>query len=136
MADPSRTFPRALLAAVLLVMASYLLPLVVGLGVMGVDPSQWTTGYLADVARRVGGPWLAVWVLAAAAISNIGQFLAEMSSDSYQVLGMAERGYLPARLSQRSKHGTPTIGVLLSSVGGPGPLLSAATFGSWLLPEA
>ena len=65
----------------------------------------------------MGGNWLAWWVVAAAAASQIGQFQAEMSSDSYQLLGMAERGFLPKALARRSKHGTPLWGILLSSLG-------------------
>lgn len=55
--------------------------------------------------------------MAAAAVSSVGQFEAEMSSDSFQLLGMAERGFLPAVLSRRSRHGTPTLAIILSSVG-------------------
>jgi hypothetical protein len=55
-------------------------------------------------------------VLAAGA-SQIGQFQAEMTSDAYQVQGMAERGFLPLVLAHKSRHGTPTYGILMSSVG-------------------
>ena len=48
-------------------------------------------------------------MVAAAAVSQIGQFEAEMSSDSFQLLGMAERGFLPKGLARRSKHDTPTV---------------------------
>ncbi|KAF8060548.1 polyamine transporter [Scenedesmus sp. PABB004] len=114
--DPSRTFPRALLWAVLLVVLSYLLPTAAALGV-SVDTSDWTLGYYGRVAQKVGGNWLAWWVVLAAAASQVGQFQAEMSSDSYQLQGMAERGFLPRALARRSRHGTPTAGILLSSVG-------------------
>ena len=50
-------------------------------------------------------------------VSQIGQFEAEMSSDSFQLLGMAERGFLPACLARRSRFQTPTVAILLSSVG-------------------
>ena len=88
--------------AVLLVVASYLLPLLVGLGVSAGDKSQWQLGFFAVVAEKVrvrsggggeggaasqlltacslcgapqvGGKWLAWWIVAAAAISQIGQF--------------------------------------------------------------
>ena len=73
---------------------------------------------------QVGGAWLSWWVVAAAAVSQIGQFEAEMSSDSFQLLGMAERGFLPAALAKRSKHDTPTLGVILSSLG----ILTLVTF--------
>ena len=66
---------------------------------------------------QVGGSWLGWWMVAAAAASQVGQFEAEMSSDSFLLLGMAERGFLPAALARRSPFDTPLLGILLSSVG-------------------
>ena len=65
------------------------------------------------VHEQVGGHWLSWWMVAAAAVSQIGQFEAEMSSDSFQLLGMAERGFLPKGLARRSKHDTPTVSSLV-----------------------
>jgi len=62
---------------------------------------------------QVGGHWLSWWMVAAAAVSQICQFEAEMSSDSFQLLGMAERGFLPKALGRRSKHDTPTVSLLM-----------------------
>lgn len=50
-------------------------------------------------------------------ITNIGMFEAEMSSDAWQVAGMADKGILPSFLSTRNKYGSPTYGVLLSALG-------------------
>ena len=55
-------------------------------------------------------------MVAAAAVSQIGQFEAEMSSDAFQLLGMAERGFLPKALGRRSKHDTPTVSFLRSAL--------------------
>lgn len=66
---------------------------------------------------QLGGSWLSWWMVAAAAVSQIGQFEAEMSSDSFQLLGMAERGFLPSILAKRSRYDTPTLGIILSSLG-------------------
>lgn len=115
--NPARTFPKALGIAVGLVVASYLLPLLVGIGVVGMNGGEWKLGYFADVAHTVGGSWLAWWIVIAAAVSQLGQFQAEMSTDSYQLLGMAERGFLPEIFSHRSKYGTPTIAIIFSSLG-------------------
>lgn len=52
--NPSRTFPRALLWAVLLVVASYFLPTLAALGVT-VDSSDWQLGYYGKVAQQVCG---------------------------------------------------------------------------------
>jgi amino acid permease len=40
-----------------------------------------------------------------------------MSTDSYQLLGMAERGFIPEAFARRSKHGTPTLAIIFSSLG-------------------
>ncbi|WOL05434.1 putative polyamine transporter [Canna indica] len=53
----------------------------------------------------------------ASALSNMSMFITEMSSDSYQLLGMAERGMLPEFFSKRSCYGTPLMGILFSISG-------------------
>lgn len=40
-----------------------------------------------------------------------------MSSDSWQIAGMADRGILPSVLGDRSRYDTPTYGILLSAGG-------------------
>ena len=68
-ANPHKTFPRALMLAVILVILMYLLPLLACLGVM--TDADWKLGFFATVARQVGGQWLAWWMLAAAAVRHI-----------------------------------------------------------------
>ncbi|KAK9801360.1 hypothetical protein WJX73_010869 [Symbiochloris irregularis] len=113
---PHRTVPRALGMAVLLVVVTYVVPLLAGIGIT-TSVQDWQLGYFAHIAQMVGGKWLGWWVVAAAAVSQIGQFEAEMSSDAFQLLGMAERGFLPAALAKRSKHDTPTLAICCSSIG-------------------
>ncbi|PSS02650.1 Polyamine transporter like [Actinidia chinensis var. chinensis] len=115
--DPSRTFPKALLGAVVLVVSSYLIPLLAGTGALNSNPSEWSDGYFAEVGMLIGGSWLKWWIQAAAAMSNLGLFEAEMSSDAFQLLGMSEIGMLPAIFASRSKYGTPTISILCSATG-------------------
>lgn len=113
---PETTFPRAMMLAVALVVSMYLIPALASLGVMPAG-YEWKLGTYGEVAQLVGGQWLAVWVLCAAGFSQVGQYQAEMASDSYQLQGMAERGFLPLVLAKRSKHGTPTLGIIMSSLG-------------------
>jgi amino acid transporter len=47
---PERTFPRALAVAVVLIAASYLLPLMAATGATDAPPDTWANGYLADAA--------------------------------------------------------------------------------------
>ncbi|XBH87925.1 hypothetical protein VPH35_075293 [Triticum aestivum] len=110
---PERTFPRALAVAVVLIAGSYLLPLMAATGATDASPDAWVNGYLADAAGIIGGPWLKYWTGAGAVISSIGMFEAQMSSGTFQLLGMADMGLLPAVFSRRAaRTGTP-LGTLL-----------------------
>ncbi|CAH8382241.1 unnamed protein product [Eruca vesicaria subsp. sativa] len=47
----------------------------------------------------------------------MGMFIAEMSSNSFQLLGMAELGMLPEVFAKRSRYGTPLLGIVCSASG-------------------
>ncbi|KAH0741582.1 hypothetical protein KY290_034625 [Solanum tuberosum] len=115
--NPKKTLPKALFYAVILVVLSYFFPLLIGTGAVPLERDLWTDGYFSDIAKILGGVWLRVWIQGAAATSNMGMFVAEMSSDSFQLLGMAERGLLPEFFSKRSRYGTPLFGILFSASG-------------------
>lgn len=126
--NPSKTFPQGMVLAVFVVIIGIQVPLMVGLGSAKEDEdwSDWTDGHLTTAAARIGGAWLGGWVLLAAGGSAVGQFVAEMASDAFQLMGMAERGMLPAALGRRSRFGTPTLAYVLSASGVI--LLSAFSF--------
>ncbi|KAE9614553.1 hypothetical protein Lal_00012315 [Lupinus albus] len=115
--NPKKTLPKALFYALILVIVGYFFPLLIGTGAVPLDQKLWTDGYFSDIAMIVGGVWLRWWLQAAAAMSNMGMFVAEMSSDAFQLQGMAERGLLPEFFGKRSRYGTPLIGILFSASG-------------------
>eukprot|EP00956_Cyclotella_meneghiniana_P023409 scaffold45593_cov67-Cyclotella_meneghiniana.AAC.1 len=78
--------------------------------------SEWVDGHLGQVAVDIGGEWLGAWTIFAAGISNLAMYEAELSSDSFKLMGMAERGHLPKLFKTRSKYGTPTNGIILGTV--------------------
>ncbi len=114
-ADPGTVFPRAMGYGVLLVILGYLLPLLVALGATETNQVDWSEGYLANVAAQIGGKWLGAWIVFASGVSNLALFEAEMSSDAYQLMGMANRGLFPKIFSTQSKYDTPTYGILLGT---------------------
>ncbi|KAI3860219.1 hypothetical protein MKX03_022525 [Papaver bracteatum] len=122
--NPSKTLPKALFGAVVLVICTYLIPLLAGTGALESKASEWSDGYFAEVGMLMGGVWLKWWIQAAAAVSNMALFEAEMSGDAFQLLGMSEMGMLPAIFASRSKYGTPTTSILCSATG--------VVFLSWL----
>lgn len=115
--NPDKTLPKSLFFALILVIVGYFFPLLIGTGAVALERDMWSDGYFAIIAKMIGGAWLSWWVQGAAAMSNMGMFVAEMSSDSFQLLGMAERGMLPEFFAKRSQYGTPLVGILFSASG-------------------
>ena len=56
---PQRTYPRAMLVAVCIVAASYILPFA-AMWMTGLKPTAWETGSWADIAGLLGGPLLRI----------------------------------------------------------------------------
>lgn len=115
--NPGYTYPLGLGIAVGLVFLSNFVPVLVGTGASSASYTEWSDGYFVHLANTIVGPWLGYWMMFAAAIANIGMFEAEMSSDAWQIAGMADRGILPSVLGTRNAYGAPTYGVLISAMG-------------------
>jgi len=113
--DDLNLFLRAMMLGVGLVVSFYFFPLLIAIGASDSEQTDWTSGYLAAINSEVVGPWLGAWTVFAAGISNIAMFQAELSSDAFQLMGMADRGHLPKLFSKRSRHGTPTFGLILGT---------------------
>ncbi|CAK9167622.1 unnamed protein product [Ilex paraguariensis] len=115
--NPQKTFPVALFSAVIFTCLSYIIPLLAVTGAVSVDQNDWETGFMADAAEMISGKWLKFWVEVGAVLSSIGLFEAQLSSCAYQLLGMANLGFLPKFFAHRSKwFNTPWVGILLSTV--------------------
>jgi amino acid transporter len=113
--DPERVFPRAMFLSVILTVAGYIIPLATALGAADTRQEDWNAGYFASVAATIAGPWLGIWTVFAAAVSNIALFEAEMSGDAYQLMGMADRGMIPKLFTKRSRFDTPQNGIILNT---------------------
>jgi amino acid transporter len=92
--NPQRDYPRAMLAALGIIMLDYTLP-VLGAMRSGIDPSQWSTGSWVDVGRTLGGPALGVAIVLGGMICGAGMFNSLVLSYSRVPLAMAEDGFLP-----------------------------------------
>jgi amino acid transporter len=113
---PERAFRRALLVAVPLITAAYVLPVGVALATGTADWRSWTTGALPSVASRVGGPWLGHAMAAGAVISTAGLFMALLLTNSRLPYVLAREGMLPRWLGRvHPRFGTPWPAVLVSA---------------------
>ena len=91
---PARTYPRAMLFAVLIVAVSYVVP-IGAMWMTGLPPAQFETGSWADVAGLLGGPLLRGALVLAAMASAFGMFNSLVMSYSRLPLAMAQDGMLP-----------------------------------------
>jgi amino acid transporter len=110
--SPQKTYTRAMLGAVVLVVAGYLIP-VAAVAQLGLDPNSWTTGGWVDVGRIVGGQALALAITIAGILGAVGSFGALMMSFTRLPVVMAEDGYLPKVFTKRySRSGAPWVAVI------------------------
>ena len=113
---PQRTYPLAMLGAVALLAATYVLP-VLAVSRIGIAPSEWSTGSWADVARTLGGQWLAVAVVVAGMVSAFGMLNALILSYTRIPLALAEDGFLPKVFARRNaRNGAPWVAILVCAV--------------------
>jgi amino acid transporter len=115
--QPQRTYPRAIMAAVLLVAISYILP-VGAMALTRLSPTAWDTGSWADIANMVGGPLLRIGLVLGGMMSAFGMFNALVMSYSRLPYAMAQDGMLPpvfARVTKRSK--APWVSIVVLATG-------------------
>ena len=112
---PSRTYPRAVLLAAVLVAVSYVLPMA-AVAFAGLPLAQFTTGAWVDAARVLAGPWLALAIVAGGMLSGLGMFNALTLSYTRLPMVLAEEGLLPSWLAWRNKRGVPVAATIACGV--------------------
>ena len=123
MVRPERSYPRALAIFLPLSLATYVLPLLVALGVSP-DWRQWENGQFNQVAVLLGGSWLLALNLIAVQISSVGMFNSELLVVSRVPYAMARDRLLPPFLARlHPRYGTPARVLVLAGI-----LFSLLTF--------
>jgi amino acid transporter len=114
---PQRTYPRAMLAAVVIVCLTYVLPFA-AMWITGLPASAWETGAWADIAQLMGGPALRLALVAGGMMSGFGMFNALVMSYSRVPLAMAQDGMLPKAFGKlHPKSRAPWVAILALAVG-------------------
>jgi len=117
---PQRTYPVAMAVTVLLVAATYILP-IAAVGLTGVDANRWTTSGWSEVARAVfrggtAGSVAAVAITIGGMLGAAGTLNAFTMSYSRIPAVLADDGYLPRALGRRNAAGAPWVSILACSV--------------------
>jgi len=114
---PQRTYPRAMLAAVMLVALTYIVP-VAAMWLTRLSPAAWETGSWAEIAGLLGGPPLRIALVAGGMLMGFGMFNALVMSYSRLPLAMAQDGLLPpvfGKLHPRTR--APWVAIVVLSAG-------------------
>ncbi len=114
---PQRAYPRAMIAGVVLVALTYILP-VVALQITGVPASAFETGSWADLGGLLAGNWLRVAVVLGGMMMGFGVFNALVMSYSRLPVAMAQDGMLPRILARtHPKTRAPWVAILVCATG-------------------
>jgi amino acid transporter len=109
--NPQRNYPRAMIAATVLVAVTYILPLA-AMAFAGLSADSFSTGDWTTAAASLGGPLLGMAVVAGGCLTGVGMFNALVMSYTRLPLAMAEDGMLPRVLARRNRRGVPWVSVL------------------------
>ena len=110
--NPKRNYPRAMVAATVLVAVTYVLPLA-AMAMSGLSVDSFSTGDWVTAATSLGGPVLGMAVVLGGAITGIGMFNALVMSYTRVPMAMAQDGMLPAAVAKLNSRGVPWVSVLL-----------------------
>ncbi|GLE10501.1 hypothetical protein PINS_up022646 [Pythium insidiosum] len=112
--DGGRTYPIAIVIAMVLITINYAFPVAAGIMVEP-DFAIWKEGMLETVAMRVGH-WLGVWVGAAAVIATLGEFNVVMACSSRALWATADYRMMPRVLATEwDRYGTPIAAVIFQT---------------------
>ena len=113
---PQRTYPRVMIIAVLMTMATYLLP-TAAVWFAGIAPDQFSTGAWVDAAQHLVGYPLALALTLVASLDSLGNFNSLTLSYTRLPYAMAGDGLLPRVLTRRLPNGVPWVSLLLCALG-------------------
>ncbi|MBS1716644.1 MAG: APC family permease [Armatimonadetes bacterium] len=113
---PKRTFPKALLLTIPIVILLYLLPVWAGWQVMP-DAAKWEDGAWLAILEKAGGPTLYALGGAAAVVYCAGLTMSTMLGASRLPMVLAEDGIFPKWLgAKHPRFGTPWAAIVVSAV--------------------
>lgn len=124
--EPHKTFPRALFVCKVVIITSYLFPVLIGYKA-SIDPNVWgnTSGW-PEIAKILIGPSLGIATAIAALLSALALFNAQLLYISRLPTAMAKDKLLPEILTKKNKKDVPYISLILAA-------LIAAFFTRWSL---
>jgi amino acid transporter len=115
--NPQRVYPQAMFLSVVIVAATYILP-VSAMWLTGISSTAFETGSWADLAALVGGPTLRAALVLGGLVSAFGMLNALVMSYSRLPLAMAQHEMLPAAFAKlHPKTRAPWVAIVVCAAG-------------------
>jgi len=130
--DAPRNYPRVLAVLLILVVMSYLLPVLAGIATTP-DPERWKEGAGWPIlASLAGGRPLGALIAFGGVVANWALFNSQMLSASRLPLVMSRDGWLPPGLARSNERtGVPSVSILVCGVIAAG--LAALSYGNLIV---
>ncbi len=113
--DAERTVPRATIVGTLIAGIATILACTAVLGLIPADQLKDSQAPMADAASLLWGPAAGIALAAVAAVSCFGALNGWVLVSAQLPLAAARDGVFPALFARIDAHGTPVVGVLVSS---------------------
>ena len=107
-----RTYSRAMFISVLVVVATYVVP-ILAVAHAGLPLSAWETGSWVTIAGTLGGRRLASFMTAAGVLAALSTFNALVLSLSRLPYAMARDGFLPKAFAKENRFGAPWVAIIV-----------------------
>jgi len=113
--DARHTYSRAMLVCMIVVVLTYLAP-ILAVAHVGLPLSAWETGSWVNIAGRLGGARLALFMTAAGVLAALSTFNALVLSLSRLPYAMARDGFLPPAFARQNRCGAPWVAIVVCAV--------------------
>lgn len=121
--DPERTIPRATLYGTVIAAVFYILCTTAVMGIIPAASLQHSNAPFADAAKHLWGGWAGNVIALAAIISCFGALNGWILMSGQFPQAAARDKLFPALFTQESNRGTPTVGLVFSSLVGTALIL-------------
>ena len=114
--DPEKTIPRATVLGTAIAAAFYIVCTTVVMGIIPAASLAHSNAPFADAAKLLWGSWAGYLIAAAAMISCFGALNGWILMQGQFPQAVARDGLFPKLFASESRRGTPTLGLVFSSV--------------------
>lgn len=114
--DPEKTIPRATLLGTVIAAAFYIVCTTVVMGIIPASSLAHSNAPFADAAKLLWGSWAGYLIAAAAMISCFGALNGWILMQGQFPQAVANDGLFPKLFATESRRGTPTLGLVFSSI--------------------